>query len=67
MVSSHSQSSADVGLLVEIATGGLDSKKNKELGTKITSKCPLEGCPSPSPHHRLQPLFSSIINNVFPM
>lgn len=28
-------------------TEGLGSKKNKELGMKIASECPLEGCPSP--------------------
>lgn len=46
-----------VSLVVEIATEGLDSKENKELGIKITSECPLEGCPCPSPHPCLQPLY----------
>lgn len=49
-------SSSDLSLVVEIATEGLDSKENKELGIEITSECPLEGCPSPFPHPRLQPL-----------
>lgn len=50
------RSSPDLRLVVEIATEGLDSKENKELGIKITSECPLEGCLSPFPHPCLQPL-----------
>lgn len=62
-------SSVDLSLVVEIATEGLDSKENKELGIKITSECPLDGCPLPLPTlvSSLCTEFSSITNSVFPM
>lgn len=49
--------SLDLSLVVEIATEGSDSKENKELGIKITSECPLEGCHSPSLLPCLQPVY----------